>query len=292
MPSSGAEVSTVGIVGLGLIGGSIGLALREPGRRIIGYDPNPKAAGTARDRLCVDVLGTWEDVASADIVFVAVPPDATVEVVERTMALAGENTVVTDCASVKSEAAAWAQRTKAARFVPGHPMAGHEKGGAEFASAWMFRGARWILTPVKATANASVRTVEAVVKTMGAQPVRIDAALHDRHVATVSHLPHVLAAALVLIGQSLESTDVAGGSWRDMTRVGGVDPELWTQIMMRNRTELALVVREYEASLATMRGLLEADDRDGLRAVLEQAQTIKNAQTAPDTTRTLKRGRR
>lgn len=287
-----AEVSTVGIVGLGLIGGSIGLALREPGRRIIGYDPSEKASRTARDRLCVDVLGTWEDVASADVVFVAVPPDATVEVVERTMALAGENTVVTDCASVKNEVADWAQRTKASRFVPGHPMAGHEKGGAEFASAWMFRGARWIVTPVKATATASVRTVEALAKAMGAQPVRIDAATHDRHVATVSHLPHVLAAALVLVGESLETADVAGGSWRDMTRVGGVDPELWTQIMMRNRTELSRVVREYEASLATMRDLLEADDREGLRAVLQRAQMIKNAHAPTETAKTLKRGRR
>ncbi|RYG19236.1 prephenate dehydrogenase/arogenate dehydrogenase family protein, partial [bacterium] len=172
--------STIGIVGLGLIGGSIGLALREPGRRIIGHDPNEKAAKTARDRLCVDVLGSLEDAASADVVFVAVPPDVTVDVVERTMTLAGENTVVTDCASVKNEVAAWATKSKSARFVPGHPMAGHEKGGAEYASAWMFRGARWVLTPVKPTATAAVRTVEAAVKAMGATPVRVEAQAHDR----------------------------------------------------------------------------------------------------------------
>ena len=284
--------NTVGIVGLGLIGGSIGLALRDPSRRVVGYDPDPKAAGTARDRLCVDALAPLEEVARAEVVFVAVPPDVTLDMVRRTMALAGETTVVTDCASVKNEVAAWAQEAKAARFVPGHPMAGHEKGGAQFASAWMFRGARWIVTPVRATATASTRTVEAVAKAMGAVPVRIGAAEHDRHVATVSHLPHVLAAALVNLGEGLESADVAGGSWRDMTRVGGVDAELWTQIMMRNRDELARVLRDYEGNLSAMREALEDGDREGLKAILERAQAIKAAQAPPDETRTMKRGRR
>lgn len=284
--------TTVGIVGLGLIGGSIGLALREPGRRIVGFDPDETAARTARDRLCVDALAPLEEVARSEIVFVAVPPDVTVECCERVLGTAGESTVVTDCASVKNEVAEWARAGKRSRFVPGHPMAGHEKGGAAYASAWMFRGARWVLTPVRSTETAAVRRVEATVKAMGAMPVRIDATAHDRHVAVVSHLPHVLAAALVNLGESLESADVAGGSWRDMTRVGGVDPELWTQIMMRNRTELAHTVRDFEAGLAALRDALEADDREGLRDLLESAARIKAAQATPDETRTLKRGRR
>ena len=284
--------STVGIVGLGLIGGSIGLALRDPERSVVGFDPDPSAARIARDRLCVDRLGTLEEVAQAEIVFVAVPPDMTVDSVEAIMAFAGDTTVVTDCASVKNEVAAWARQTKSERFVPGHPMAGHEKGGATYASAWMFRGARWILTPVKPTSTSAVRLVEATVKAMGAVPVRVDAAVHDRHVATVSHLPHAIAAALVLVGESLDTADVAGGSWRDMTRVGGVDPELWTQIMMRNRTELASTIRDFEKGLASLREALEGDDREALRAILVNAERIKAAQTPTDEVRTLKRGRR
>ncbi len=284
--------STIGIVGLGLIGGSIGLALREPGRRIVGFDPDPAAARTARDRLCVDAVLSLEEVAQADVVFVAVPPDVTVETAERTMDAAGATTVVTDCASVKNEVAAWAKAGKRSRFVPGHPMAGHEKGGAAYASAWMFRGARWVLTPVRATETAAVRRVEALVKAMGATPIRIEATAHDRHVATVSHLPHALAATLVNLGESLESADVAGGSWRDMTRVGGVDPELWTQIMMRNRTELTQTIRDYEKGLSAIREALETGNREGLRSILQQAAKIKSAQSAPDESRTLKRGRR
>ena len=171
-------------------------------------------------------------------------------------------------------------------------MAGHEKGGAAYASAWMFRGARWVLTPVRSTETAAIRLVEALVKAMGATPVRVEATAHDRHVATVSHLPHALAAVLVNLGETLESAEVAGGSWRDMTRVGGVDPELWTQIMMRNRHELVHAVRDCEAGLAALREALEGDDREGLRAILERAARVKAAQTAPDETRILKRGRR
>jgi prephenate dehydrogenase len=283
---------TVGIVGLGLIGGSIGLALRDPGRLIVGFDAHDASARIALDRLCVDRLVTFEEVMKADVVFLAVPPDVTVAVAERAMALAGEVTVVTDCSSVKTEVAMWAQKGKHARFVPGHPMAGHEKGGATYASSWMYRGARWILTPVKATASTSVRAVEALIKEMGAKPVRIEAAAHDRHVGTVSHLPHVLAAALVNLGESLESIDVAGGSWRDMTRVGGVDPDLWTQIMMQNRVELAKVLRDYEGNLSEMRTALENDNREGLRAILEKAHKLKAAQAPAEVKNPLRKGKR
>jgi prephenate dehydrogenase len=258
----------------------------------LGFDPSPEAARVARDRLCVDRLATLEEVAQAEVVFLAVPPDVNVSVADAIMAVAGETTLVTDCSSVKTEIAQWAQAGKHSRFVPGHPMAGHEKGGAAYASAWMFRSARWILTPVKATAGTSLRTIEGVVKAMGAVPVRIDAAIHDRHVATVSHLPHVIAALLVNLGEDLGASEVGGGSWRDMTRVGGVDPELWTQIMLRNRVELARVLQEYEGNLALMRKALEDDDRAAVREILDQAHTIKSAQATPDVTRVAKRGKR
>lgn len=283
---------TIGIVGLGLIGGSIGLALREPNRLIVGFDADAKNAAVAQDRLCVDRLVSFEEVLQADVVFLAVPPDVTVAVAERAMAAASPNTIVSDCASVKTEVAAWAQKGRHARFVPGHPMAGHEKGGAAYASSWMFRGARWILTPTKSTAGASTRAIEALIKTMGAKPVRIDASQHDGQVATVSHLPHVLAALLVILGESLDTTEVAGGSWKDMTRVGGVDPELWTQIMMRNRTELARVIRDYEGNLSLMREALESDDRNALKVFLDQAHKVKAAQTPAEVKNPLRRGRR
>lgn len=269
---------TVGIVGLGLIGGSIGLALRDPSRTILGFDASAQSAGLATQRFCVDQIVALEEVAKADIVFVAVPPSATINVLEQVFAAKGASTVVTDCASVKSEIVKWAETSGHRDFVPGHPMAGHEKGSALYASAWMFRNARWILTPTEKTAKSCVRAVEAVVKEMGAVPVRLNSESHDRQVAILSHLPHAVAATLVLLSENLDRADVSAGSWRDATRVGGVDPHLWTQIFLGNRTELARGIRDAQDILDQFRNALESGDSDAVFRLFAHAQEVKAKQ--------------
>lgn len=272
---------TVGIVGLGLIGGSVGLALREPGRTIVGHDPDPEAERVARERFCVDRIAGLEEVAQADVVFVAAPPRHVVSVLEALRKVKGENTVLTDCTSVKGDVVAWAKETKEADFVPGHPMAGHERSGAAFASPWMFRGARWLLTPVKSTKAAAVRQVETLLRAMGATPVRTDAETHDRQVAILSHVPHALAGALVTMAADLDCMDVGGGSWRDLTRVGGVDPGLWTQIFLANRHELARSLGDFETTLAKLRESLERDDAQAINAFFERAREAKERSAPP-----------
>lgn len=269
---------TVGIVGLGLIGGSIGLALRDPSRTILGFDPSPDAVRLAQTRFCIDRPATLEEVAQADIVFVAAPPDATIRVIESLLPHLGPDTVVTDCASVKGDIVAWAESQKLRRFIPGHPMAGHEKTTAAYASAWMFRNARWILTPFAHTQKSAVRALEKVLKEMGATAVITDAGLHDRQVAIVSHLPHVFAAILVQLGDELDRTDVGAGSWKDLTRVGGVDPELWTQILMGNRAEIARALTDVESQVAAFRQALETHDDHALRDILQRARQAKKRQ--------------
>jgi prephenate dehydrogenase len=271
---------TVGIVGLGLIGGSVGLALRDPSRTILGYDPSPEACRIAESRFCVDQLASLAETAQADLVFVAAPPAAVVSVLDQVFRHKRPETVVTDCTSVKADVVAWAEANRAASLVPGHPMAGHEKTSAAYASAWMFRGARWILTPVDVTQKAALREVEKAVKAMGAVPVRVDPARHDRQVAVLSHLPHALAAVLVNLGEELERTDVAAGSWRDLTRVGGVDPDLWSQILLGNRREVAQVLGDAERQLAELRAALDADDAKAVRAYFERARIAKRKQEA------------
>ena len=271
---------TVGIVGLGLIGGSIGLALRDPGRRILGFDPSTEACRLAESRFCVDATAPLEDVAQSDLVFVAAPPLAVVPVLEEVFAFKRPETIVTDCTSVKGDIVAWAEARKATEFVPGHPMAGHEKTSAAYASSWMFRNARWILTPTDKTRKSAVREVEKLIKAMGATPVRVDPIQHDRHVAILSHLPHALAAVLVSLGDELEHTDVGAGSWKDLTRVGGVDPELWSQILLGNRREVSRVLADAEAQLAELRSAIEANDPAAVRAYLERAKIAKRKQQA------------
>ncbi len=268
---------TIGIVGLGLIGGSIGLALREPGRKIIGFDSDPKSVKTAIDRFCIDSEGTFEEVAKADVVFVAVPPLKVVSVLEELQKLKGPDTVFTDCTSVKSSVSEWAKTTQCPYFIVGHPMAGHENSGAAFASAWMYRGAKWILSPTKCTSKAALSKVEALVKAMGAIPIRMDATQHDHQVATLSHLPHAIAAALVQMRAEFEGEDVSGGSWKDLTRVGGVDPNLWTQIFMENRVELSKSIQDLEQRLAQIRQHLDTGNSAEIKKYLEQSRKAKKA---------------
>ncbi len=271
---------TVGIVGVGLIGGSIGMALKGAGHRLVGYDPRPEHLDKAIERHCLDARATLAEVAASDAVFVAVPPAHVTAVLAEMEPGLNPEGAVSDCTSVKSAILDWVGArggVLAERFVGGHPMAGHEKSGPAYASEWMFRGARWLLTPTKRTATDARERIAALVKETGAKPVRLDAAEHDRHVAVLSHLPHIVAASLVEIGARIETPEVAAGSWRDLTRVGGVDPDLWSQILAGNAAQNAAAIDALAESLARYRDLLAAPD--DLRAALASVAEIKAAQT-------------
>jgi len=269
---------TVGVVGCGLIGGSIGLACRSNGHRVSGFEPDPGSAKVAMDRGCIDELKSLEEVSQSDITFICVPPGIVETVIDSVMAAKPKHTVATDCTSVKGSVVSWLNENKCEMFVPGHPMAGHEKSGPQYSSAWMFRGAKWIITPAKFTYSGAIQKVEAMVKEMGATPVRVKAERHDRDVALLSHLPHALAAVLVKLGGELESTEASAGSWRDLTRVGGVDPNLWSQILCSNREEVAKILGEFNKTLGELQRLLEAHDQDGVKAFFEEAKVAKEKQ--------------
>lgn len=266
---------TVGIVGLGLIGGSIGLALRDPGRTVLGYDVSDSNAKVAQSRFCVDRVATLAEVSKSDLVFVAVPPAHVVSMLDQIAEVRGKNTVVTDCASVKADVTVWADQENSSWFVGGHPMAGHEKSGAAFSSAWMFRNASWILTPTHSTDPKALKLVEETIRHIGGVPVRIPPEAHDRQVAVLSHLPHALAAALVVVGVGSSNPQLGGGSWKDLTRVGGVDPALWTQIFMGNRQPLALALAETQEILEKFQTALTLGDERSLRELFEQAKAAK-----------------
>lgn len=266
---------TIGVVGCGLIGGSIGLAGRSGGNVVLGSETDPEAAKIAVSRGCVDQLVSLPEVAKADLVFVCVPPNGIIRALDEIFSHAPTTTVVTDCGSVKSAVVAWLDKTGHTKFVPGHPMAGHEKSGPQYASGWMFRGAKWILTPAKCTSRAAIKAVESAVKEFGATPVRVDAERHDREVALLSHLPHAIAAALVKMTSNLESTEASAGSWKDLTRVAGVDPNLWSQILYSNRVEVIKVVKELSAELEALQNALNQASGEEMRQYFRSAKQAK-----------------
>jgi prephenate dehydrogenase len=256
---------TAVIHGTGLIGASIGLALRHAGWDVIGWDPDPAALATASRRGALTEVTDDPTRHSADLVVVAAPPSQIMARLEslRTDAL------VTDVAGVKGPVVTTAAHLP--HFVGGHPMAGGATSGPDLASSRLFHGAGWVLT-TDGVSEADLLFMEDVVRSCGANPIRMTAAEHDAAVALISHLPHLTAAALMNLGLAEpHALALAGGGFRDLTRVAGSETDWWTEVLVANATEILRAIGGLEAGLGGYRRALENGDRDHLRELLEVA---------------------
>jgi prephenate dehydrogenase len=266
----------VAVIGVGLIGGSIGLAARERlGATVRGFDPGDAVLDRALERGAVEqaCATAAEAVAGADTVFVAVPVGALAGAVGEALAAAGPESVVSDVGSTKRDVVAAHDDP---RFVGGHPLAGAETAGVEHARADLFEGATWYLTPTATTSGILYERLHHAIAEFGAGPAAIDAAAHDRLLANVSHLPHVLANVLVsqaaetLAGEN-ERLPATGPSFRDATRVAGANGAIWTDIYLSNRDALVELLDETARRLAAVRDALAAGDREEVAAWNERA---------------------
>jgi prephenate dehydrogenase len=236
----------VAVIGTGLMGASVGLGARDAGDEVRGWDADPANLATAAERGAVEAASSLEDALDgAELAVVAVPVAAIPAQVEAVLAASAEGTTVTDLGSTK----AWSSGV-GDRFVGGHPVCGREARGPSAATAEMFQGATWFLTPTAATDPQRYRSLHGFVSSLGAVPVAIDPEAHDRLVAITSHLPHALANLLLnQAGTSRieghEPLASAGGSLRDMTRVAGANPRIWVDIFLENREALAASLAEH-----------------------------------------------
>jgi prephenate dehydrogenase len=262
------------VIGTGLIGGSIGLALRARGWHVTGRDVDAARAARAVERGALDAVG--ED-PEAEITFVATPVGRTVEEVQR--ALAAGPGLVTDVGSVKRTVTA---AVRDPRFVGGHPMAGSEQVGIEGARADLFSGAVWVLTPDERTEGDAYVAVRTVIAGFGAEVLAVPADHHDALVAVVSHVPHLTAATLMSLADT-RSTEhqallrLAAGGFRDMTRIAAGDPGIWPDICVENSVAITSVLDTLIEQLARVRDQVSAHDRDGLVALLSTAQRARRA---------------
>ena len=262
----------VAVLGTGLIGTSVALALRERGVGVWLADEDPEAARLAAN------LGAGEplpDGAHADVAVIAVPPAA----VAATLAAAQARTLArcyTDVASVKQlpVAQARARGCDMTSYVPGHPLAGREKHGPAAARADLFLGRTWALCPAPETSEQAIAAVTALVRECGAVPMRTDAAAHDRWVALVSHAPHLVAAAMAarLEAAPPEALDLAGQGLRDVTRIAAGDTGLWTQILAANAEPVAEVLAAVAADLAEAALMLTDGDPKSVATLLDHGQ--------------------
>jgi prephenate dehydrogenase len=277
----------VAIVGTGLIGASVGLAAKRAGVEWVGgADADDAAAGVALERGAIDAVGPMADLlGEADLAVVAAPVTVLPGLVEDVIERAPEGCTVTDVGSTKE----WSLRMTE-RFVGGHPVCGREARGPAHATADLFDGATWFLTPVATTDPERYRIVHGFVASLGAVPVAIDPRAHDRLVALTSHLPHALANLLVnQTGSSrIEGHDplaAAGGSLRDMTRVAGANPRIWVDIFLDNAPELAEALAEHRRRVEQLEAWLTERNAGSLARWIAEASENRRrmlAQAYPD----------
>lgn len=260
------------LIGVGLIGGSIGLAARERGvaQEIVGFDVDAAtlAAALERGALTEAAKSIEEAVAGSDVIVVACPVGQVAATAGAALRTAAPDAAVTDVGSTKRQMVAVIDDP---RFVGGHPIAGAETAGVEHARADLFDGATWYLTPTERTAGVGLERLMRFISGLGARPRAIDAAAHDAMMAEVSHLPHVLANVLVsqtarALERSGEHLPVMGPSFRDATRVAGANSDIWTDIYVSNGDALASEIDALIARLSEVRERFAAGDA---RAITE-----------------------
>jgi prephenate dehydrogenase len=265
----------VAILGVGLIGGSIGLAARRRlGAEVAGFDPERTNLERALELGALDRAADSPPAAldGAEIAFCAAPVRALPELVAAVLASADPETSITDVGSTKRELLdGLASAAGAERFVGGHPLAGAETAGVENARGDLFEGARWYLTPTPSTGGIYYDRVQRAIAGLGARPRAIDPAAHDRLMATVSHLPHVVANALASsaaasLGEGSEWLAEVGPSFRDATRVAGANPAIWGDIFATNREAVAGEIDAIADRLGEAAQLIRAGEPDALDA--------------------------
>ncbi len=283
-----AHLGKIVVCGVGLIGGSFALALKAAGAvgEVVGLGCNRSTLEEALRLGVIDrIAADWADaLAGADLVLLGMPVGQMPAVLKALAPHLGPDTVVTDGGSTKSDVAAAARVAlgrQIAQFVPGHPIAGAEKSGPAAARADLYRQRRVVLTPLEENSKDAVARVRSAWEACGARVDELDAEAHDRVFAAVSHLPHLLAYALVHEFAARENSrqlfGFAAGGFRDFTRIAGSHPEMWRDICIANRHALLKELDAYMDELLRLRVRLASADSDGLAAMFDKARSARAA---------------
>ena len=281
--------SSVGIIGTGLIGSSLGMALRRarPSLHVVGFDLDPHELATAERLGAIDEAATSaEDAAArADLLVLAVPVQAVPTAAKQLAPMLHDDAILTDVASVKSPIVDALQAAAPAHVhvIGGHPMAGSHERGAAHASADLFVGATYLLTPTTHTSAVAYQRLHGLIAAIGARPMAVEPARHDQLVAVVSHLPQLTASTLMNLAAERASTDhaelllLAAGGFRDTTRVAASHPQLWLDICAENREAIVAALDDFSERLRTLRSIVADEDRDGLYRVLDGARAARRS---------------
>ncbi|HKQ63497.1 MAG TPA: prephenate dehydrogenase/arogenate dehydrogenase family protein [Methylomirabilota bacterium] len=278
-------IRELAVIGVGLLGGSVAKAARQGGlaRRIVGIGRDAGRLQPALDDGTLDLAVTDLDagVRDADFVLLAAPVLTIEGLLERVWRAAPVGAVVTDVGSTKRNIVRAAERLAAGRplaFVGSHPMAGSEQAGYRVARPDLFRGATVVVTPTEATELAALKKTTEFWEALGARVTSLDPETHDRTVAAISHLPHLIACALVDGAARVEPAafELAARGFRDTTRIAAGDPDMWTEIFLANRDALSTTVEAFREALGELQQVIDGGRAEALRAVLARIKATRD----------------
>ena len=272
----------LGLIGCGLMGSSFALALKRAGlvKRIVGYSKSPSTTERARQMGVIDVEAPSAllAVSGADIVLLAIPVSATEAMFKAIRHLVGPNTLIMDVGSTKRDvvdAARRVLREHVGAFVPCHPITGKEVSGVEHADENLYAGKQVIITPIERTFTVQLKKAIKVWTALGCHVMQMSPQAHDAAYAAVSHLPHLIAFAMI---NGIKSQDngkdylaLAGPGFRDFTRIAASDPKMWRDILLANRDELLAQSKIFQQSLQSLEQLISSSSGDALQSLIDQA---------------------
>ncbi len=273
-------VPVLAVVGVGLIGGSLALSLRSRGAvgEVIGLSHDPASIQKALELGIIDRIGTYQDLALANVIVIATPVSAVESVCAAIKPVLAPNTIVTDVCSTKQQVIAAARRglgDRIGQFVPGHPIAGAETSGPQAAQPFLYEQKQAILTPLPENTSESIALLTSLWEACGSTVSHMSAQEHDRIFAAVSHMPHLLSAlymySLLDDGQTAKKLQFAGTGFRDFTRIAAGAPVMWRDIFSSNRDCMLEEITRFQACLEQARQLLEADNTSAFEAWLTAA---------------------
>ena len=279
MPQTKEPWNTIAILGVGLIGGSIGMAVRSRGlaRRVIGIGRRRSTLDKAKRLGAIDsgTTSIARGVAEADLVIVCTPVELIVQQVGEIAAACPAECLITDAGSTKGAIVKALDATDV-RFVGSHPLAGSEKTGCEHGDADLFVDRACVITPGKKTRPEDYQAIDRFWSSLGMRTLRMTPSAHDRALASTSHLPHVVAAALASATREKDLPLVAGG-WLDTTRIAAADEQLWRQILLDNQANTLSALDEFQAALDALRKAIEASDAPRLERLLHKGKARREA---------------
>ncbi|MEO6118422.1 MAG: prephenate dehydrogenase/arogenate dehydrogenase family protein, partial [Methylotenera sp.] len=274
--------------GVGLIGGSVALALKKAGNcpQIVGVGRTKDSLKAALNLGVIDIATSniADALKDADVVLIATPVAQTPSILASIKPYLSANTIITDAGSTKGDVLRCAEDilgTQFSQFIGGHPIAGAEKSGVTAATADLYNNKNAVLTPTANTSKQAIETVTQIWKTCGAKVSEMSAETHDSIFAAVSHLPHLLAFALVddiaARPNAQQLFSFAASGFRDFTRIAGSHPEMWRDISLANKDALLNELTAYQAEISSLKTMLQNEDGTGLQALFERASVARNA---------------